>query len=116
MKHIIEKSAVFLACIIFLSVTLACCCGDSGSSSSSSSSSSSGSSYGTPSGMKSASSHIWVGTVLYNKDGSIFGTVRDFNDKHVFEDGSVGRGVSVDGVWMERDLVTSTKYVRNSEE
>lgn len=73
---------------------------------------SSTSSSSSASGMKSASSNIWQGTVLYNSDGSQFGTVTDFTEKHIFDDGSIDRAVQVDGLWYKRSFITETKYVK----
>ncbi len=85
--------------VALLTVISACGC----------SSSKTGDSSGT--GLASASSRIDKGVVLYNQDGTSFGTVSDFSENHQFPEGT-DRGVEVDGTWYKRSFVANSKYVK----
>ena len=67
---------------------------------------------GTQSGTISACSNIDIGVVLYNRDGSTFGTVTGFSEKHLFPNGNIDRGVEVDGFWYMRNVIMNEKYVK----
>jgi hypothetical protein len=69
--------------------------------------------------MVSASSRIHIGTILYNQDGSVFGKVVDIDDKHVFPNGKIERGVLVDfggtSQWVVRDFIINSKFVKTDD-
>lgn len=91
----IKPFLVKLMFVVILLLPLAGCTSDSNS----------------PSGLTSASGNIWNGEMLYNQDGSEFGTVTGSDDNHQFSTG-VNRGVEVNGTWYVRDFVINSKYVK----